>query len=107
MQSDDMDALKSGPQVYSEPKNVLSRQTLVPLGLVCVVAFSIASGAIWISSQLKTIDYSIKDLRISLTRLESSIDDIATDTWTKSDMTTYIELLRAKNPNLDLPLISH
>ena len=71
-----------------DKKNVLSKETLMPLGMV----IALCGGVVWISSQLTSINYKL-DL------LEEKLED----NWTSRDMENWGLKLKMENPELDIP----
>jgi hypothetical protein len=71
-----------------DKKNVLSKETLMPLGMV----IALCGGVVWISSQLTSINYKL-DL------LEEKLED----NWTRRDMENWGLKLKMGNPDIDIP----
>jgi len=69
-------------------KAVISRETLMPLGMV----ITICAGVVWISTQLHSINYK-------LDMLESKLED----QWTQRDMENWGLRLKMQNPNIIIP----
>ncbi len=76
--------------------NVISRTTLVPLGVMCAVVFSCAGGVVWLNSKLSSIDYR-------LATIQKDLDEQTGDRWRESDMEVWAEMLRIQNPDLVIP----
>ena len=66
-------------------KITLSKDTLVPLGLVLVLC----SGAVWLNSRFTSIDYSIESLNHKLE-----------DQWTHRDMENLLLKIKLNNPEM-------
>ena len=73
-----------------EKKYTLSKDTLMPLGLV----IALCGGVVWISSQLNNINFK-------LDALESSLED----QWTKRDMENWGLKLKLDNPTIIIPTV--
>jgi hypothetical protein len=71
-----------------DKKNVLSKETLMPLGMV----IALCGGVVWISSQLTSINYKL-DL------LEEKLED----NWTRRDMENWGLRLKMGNPDISIP----
>ena len=71
-----------------EKKNVLSKETLMPLGMV----IALCGGVVWISTQLTNINYK-------LDMLEEKMDD----NWTRRDMENWGLKLKMENPEIEIP----
>jgi hypothetical protein len=75
-----------------DKKNVLSKETLMPLGMV----IALCGGVVWISNQLGKIHYK-------LDMLESSLED----QWTKRDMENWGLKLKLENPQIEIPTVEN
>tara|TARA_R110000823_G_scaffold289200_2_gene407602 strand:- start:833 stop:1078 length:246 start_codon:yes stop_codon:yes gene_type:complete len=71
-----------------EKKLMISKETLMPLGMV----IALCSGVVWISSQLTSINYK-------LDALESKLEN----NWTNSDMENWGLRLKLQNPTVIVP----
>jgi hypothetical protein len=71
-----------------DKKNVLSKETLMPMGMVV----ALCGGVVWISSQLTNINYK-------LDMLENSLDE----QWTQRDMENWGLKLKLENPDIIVP----
>lgn len=69
-------------------KVTLSKDTMIPLGMV----ITICAGVVWISSALSDINYKLETLN---TKLEQQ--------WTISDMENWALRLEMLNPDLEIP----
>ena len=74
----------------TEKKVLLSKETLMPLGMV----ITLCAGVVWISSQLNNINYK-------LDALEATLED----QWTKRDMENWGLKLKLENPDITIPVI--
>tara|TARA_R110002020_G_scaffold379488_6_gene590778 strand:- start:25000 stop:25239 length:240 start_codon:yes stop_codon:yes gene_type:complete len=75
-----------------EKKHVLSKETLMPLGMV----IALCGGVVWISTQLSKIHYKLDELETSLE-----------DQWTKRDMENWGLKLKLENPNIQIPKVDN
>ena len=73
-----------------DKKNVLSKETLMPLGMV----IALCGGVVWISTQLTNINYK-------LDMLEEKLED----NWTRRDMENWGLKLKMENPEIEIPVI--
>tara|TARA_R110001583_G_scaffold73623_1_gene204746 strand:+ start:9253 stop:9492 length:240 start_codon:yes stop_codon:yes gene_type:complete len=71
-----------------DKKNVLSKETLMPLGMV----IALCGGVVWISTQLTNINYK-------LDMLEEKLED----NWTRRDMENWGLKLKMENPSIAIP----
>jgi len=71
-------------------KNVLSKETLMPLGMV----IALCGGVVWISTQLTNINYK-------LDMLEEKLED----NWTRRDMENWGLKLKMENPEIQIPTL--
>ena len=71
-----------------DKKYVLSKETLMPLGMV----IALCGGVVWISSQLTNINYK-------LDMLEEKLED----NWTRRDMENWGLKLKMENPTIVIP----
>ena len=72
----------------TEKKLTISKDTLMPLGLV----ITLCAAVVWISSQLTNINHKL-DL------LETKLQD----QWTKRDMENWGLRLKMENPSIEIP----
>jgi hypothetical protein len=75
-----------------EKKTIISKETLMPLGLVIIIC----GGVVWISTQLSGINYK-------LDMLEAKLED----QWTKRDMENWGLKLKMQNPEIKIPNIDN
>ena len=72
----------------TEKKLTISKDTLMPLGLV----ITLCAAVVWISSQLTNINHK-------LDMLEANLED----QWTKRDMENWGLRLKMQNPTIEIP----
>jgi|TARA_R110000824_G_scaffold6783_2_gene31366 hypothetical protein len=75
-----------------DKKYVLSKETLMPLGMV----IALCGGVVWISSQLTNINYK-------LDMLEEKLED----NWTRRDMENWGLKLKMENPEISIPTLKN
>jgi hypothetical protein len=73
-----------------DKKMTLSKDTLMPLGLV----IAICGGVVWISTQLTNINYKL-----------DMLEDKLEDNWTKRDMENWGLKLKLENPEIAIPKV--
>ena len=71
-----------------DKKYTLSKETLMPLGMV----IALCGGVVWISTQLSGINYK-------LDALEEKLED----NWTRRDMENWGLKLKLENPEIIIP----
>jgi hypothetical protein len=71
-----------------EKKMTISKETLVPLGMV----IAICGGVVWISTQLTSINYKL-----------DMLEDKLEDQWTSRDMENWGLRLKMENPEIEIP----
>jgi len=76
----------------SDKKYTLSKETLMPLGMVIMLC----GGVVWISTQLSKIHYKLDELETSLE-----------DQWTKRDMENWGLKLKLENPQIEIPSVDN
>ena len=83
--------------------DIISKETLIPIGLAVAICGAIITGVLWSNSKLISIQYELKDVRRSILNIETSLEYAASDRWTGNQMYQWVELLQVKNPDLDIP----
>jgi len=73
-------------------KYTLSKETLMPLGMV----IALCGGVVWISTQLSGINYK-------LDMLEEKLED----NWTRRDMENWGLKLKLENPTIAIPQLEN
>ena len=73
-----------------DKKMTLSKDTLMPLGLV----IAICGGVVWLSTQLTNINYKL-----------DMLEDKLEDNWTKRDMENWGLKLKLENPEIAIPKV--
>ena len=71
-----------------EKRMTISKETLVPLGMVV----ALCGGVVWISNQLSSIHNKLE-------LLEASLEE----QWTKRDMENWGLKLKLENPDIKIP----
>jgi len=91
----------------TEPKDVhvTAKKVWLPIGLTTSVVVAVATGSVWINSQLLSINFSIQGVETKLeTRLlavERQIE--ANGGKLRAEVQTWVNLLEARNAELDIP----
>ena len=75
-----------------EKKMTISKDTLVPLGMV----MALCGGVVWISNQLSSIHNKLE-------LLEASLEE----QWTKRDMENWGLKLKLENPDIKIPRLDN
>ena len=90
---------------------VLNRGTLVPASLAGAILMLAAGGAVWINLELAEIKFDVRFLGGQITQLvagqksmQVSIEHINDNNVQLSEFRAWVKLLKAKNPELDIPL---
>lgn len=82
--------------------NRIDKSTMIPLALVVTIVMAFSGGAVWINSTLQALKYEISSLRSEVESFRSLVDN----SWTEDDMHHWVNLLRAQNPNLNIPKVN-
>lgn len=92
---------------------LLNRETLVPIGLLVAVVLSSITATVWINTQLLNLIHSVKTtndridlMKDQLTALGRQVENGHSEDWSRADMIRWVELVNAKNPNLNVPIPS-
>lgn len=83
----------------------LTKETLIPMGLVAGIVVAIATGAVWINVKLQSIDFNMEMLRQDLKAVHEKLDSNSSLRWSTRDMELWVQLLKAKNPAMEVPEI--
>lgn len=75
-----------------EKRMTISKETLVPLGMVV----ALCGGVVWISNQLSSIHNKLE-------LLEASLEE----QWTKRDMENWGLKLKLENPDIKIPRLDN
>ena len=84
----------------------LTRETLVPIGLVAAMVVAIASGAVWLNTQLQNLNFQMSALQVKVDSIQTQLVEASTMHWSARDMQLWIALLKAQNPDIKVPDIS-
>ncbi len=82
----------------------LSSQTWIPIGVAVAAVVAFAGGAVWINSKLQLLEFSNRELQLTMESMQSEIRTLR-DRWTGRDMSQWVEILQARNPTLAIPSI--
>lgn len=83
----------------------LTKETLIPVSLVFLLVSSIAGISVWLNTRLTAISYNILALKTEVQTIQEKLDTAAKNVWTQRDMQLWVEILRAKNPDIKFPNI--
>ncbi len=81
----------------------INKDTLIPISLAFALITSIAGVAVWLNNRLASINYHIEALKVEVQTVQEKLDTAAKNVWTSRDMQLWVELLRAKNPDIKIP----
>jgi hypothetical protein len=89
---------------------IISKGTLVPLGLAASVVTAILVGAFWVSSSQHKVEIQLLDMNYRIGGLEIHMGEVKTsmsDRWRKADddrrMKSFAQKLKISNPELNIP----
>lgn len=84
---------------------ILSKEVLVPLGLVGAVAAAAGAVGSWVAvvTYGHRTDLRLQGIETQVSSLHQRVMTDGADRWTGRDMRIWSELLRAKNPELSVP----
>lgn len=85
----------------------LSEKTKIPIGAAVSIIGLILAGAIWTQSTLFSLRSDITALGVKMATIESAIIAASADRWTGTDMRQWVEVLKARNPALQIPDARH
>lgn len=83
----------------------LTRDTLIPIGLVVGIVVAFASGAVWLNTKLQSIDFNMEMLRQELKAVTLKLETDHREHWSTRDMQLWAKLLKAQNPDMNIPEI--
>lgn len=90
---------------------LLGRETVVPLGIVIAVIAVAVTSAWNVASALTANDansqHRFEKIEKGMTELKTSIDAINHGQFSRVEMHMWVELLRARNPDLDIPEVKN
>ena len=84
----------------TEPKGIISRETLVPLGVVAGVLIFISGIGYWTQETLARVSQQFSELGHKLDIIQRDLSGLANrvdGTWTRADMRNWRDLLQAQN----------
>jgi len=88
---------------------IVERGTVVPLamaaGVVVVAAASAWSVAKSMTEVVLTTNYRFERIDERLELLSKQLEEAGADRWRRGDMRQWAELLRAQNPNINIPKV--
>lgn len=90
--------------------HILTRETLVPIGIAGGVVMLIATGAVWWSAWTTRTDWTLArineqmtDVRMQLEGSRQRFDARFENYYTLREMNAWLKLLQARNPEVDVP----
>lgn len=86
-----------------DKRSVISRETLVPIGVAISCIVPIALGAMWIRDGMKDSEIAIKSLRDEMSSRFNVLESRTGDGWRVSDMERWVLRLERDNPTLKVP----
>ena len=81
----------------------LTRDTLIPIGLVAGIVVAIATGAVWLNTKLQAINFEMAMVRQELSAVSKKLEEDQREHWSTRDMELWTKLLRAQNPSMKIP----
>lgn len=78
-------------------------KTWIPIGVAVGGIVSIVVGALWVNNSFQQLAFSNKEMAGAVKRVETTLDRLVTDGVQTRQMLQWIELARARNPNLSIP----
>jgi hypothetical protein len=88
-------------------KPLISKETVVPLGIVIAVigvavlsAWDVASA---LSKSTADSEHRLERIEFKMEAIQQSIEAIDSNRYSRQELQMWAELLRAKNPTLDVP----
>jgi hypothetical protein len=81
----------------------LSPKTLVPLGAVAGTILTVVSATFYMTSEIRDVHWEILSLKKDVESVSRSAKSFEGDFLTRKDFLTWLWMLRAKNPNLEVP----
>lgn len=84
-------------------RDVLTANTLVPLGMVAGIILSLVTGAIYFERKFTTIEKQMGVMNHEVSLQLQTIQANMQNRWTSQDMKIWEQQLQIKNPNLVVP----
>lgn len=85
----------------AEPRLVIDKRALVPIGtVVSCIGVSLTLG-MWMSAKFESLETSVDRIDRRMERLEAA----TADRWTATDMRLWRAVVQQKNPALSMPEI--
>ena len=89
----------------SSPPVVLSRSTLVPVGLVFSVILAVVSLGMWLEARFSALEYSIQATKTEVQRLQLQVERAQHTGWSQDQQAAWAAILEARNPSLVVPKV--
>lgn len=77
-------------------QEAIDKDTRITVGAAIACAFALLSAALWVNNRISALEHEVSGLR-------TLIEGASADRWTQTEMYLWTELLRAKNPGVDIP----
>ncbi len=92
-------------------KPIITRETVVPIGIV-VAVIAVAVVSAWnVSGALSTNDansqHRFEKIEKGMTDLKKSIEALNHDQFSREEMAMWVQLLKARNPDLNIPEVKN
>jgi len=87
-------------------QRTITRETLIPLGLVGLVAAIAGSAGSWIATTgfAHRFDLRLQSIESEVAGLTRQVQATATGHWLERDARSWARLLAAENPELEVPI---
>lgn len=80
----------------SDIQSSIDKETRVTIGAAVACSFALLSAALWVNGRITALEHEVSNLRIL-------IEKAAEDRWTQTEMYLWTELVKARNPGMDIP----
>lgn len=88
----------------TDPKPaILSRETLMPIGLVVACVVPVAIGAMWMRDGMRENQNAIASLRVEMNNRFNALEAKTSDNWRMSDMERWALRFERDNPTVKVP----
>lgn len=87
----------------SDKPPVLSRETLVPIGVAVACLLPIAGGAIWIRESMKDNQNAIESLAKDMNARFNALESKTGNGWNVADMELWVLRFQRDNPAIKVP----
>ena len=90
----------------TEKSNVISKQTLVPLGMVISMAAAVIIGGMWVSDAQHKVEMQLLVMNNRISNLEKTVgafNNVMEASVLQKDFTRWAKMLAVGNPDLNIP----